>query len=116
MSADEPCSSRSPLIPLRSGQHNRCAKPFPWETAPGYLLRERDRIFGRKFVEQLEAIGIEKVLSAPRCPSQRAYVERAIGIIPRECLDHLIAFNEQSLHRHIQEFLNYIIAIARNCD
>jgi putative transposase len=51
--------------------------------------------------------GIKQVLSAPRSPWQRAYVERAIGTIRRECLDHLIAFNEQSLHRHIQEFLNY---------
>ena len=51
-------------------------------------------------------MGIKKVLSAPRSPSQRAYVERAIGTIRRECLDHLIAFNEQSLHPHIQEFLN----------
>jgi transposase InsO family protein len=50
------------------------------------VLRERDRIFGREFVEQLEAMGIKKVLSAPRSPSQRAYVERAIGTIRRECL------------------------------
>jgi putative transposase len=41
------------------------------------------------------------------CPRSRAYVERAIATIRRECLDHLIAFNEQSLHRHIQEFLTY---------
>lgn len=80
---------------------------FRWETEPGYLLRERDRIFGRAFVEQLEAVGIKKVLSAPRFSSQRAYVERAIGTVRRECLDHLIAFNEQSLHRHIQDCLNY---------
>jgi putative transposase len=37
-------------------------------------------------------MGIKKVLLAPRSPSQRAYVEREIGIIRRECLDHLIAF------------------------
>jgi hypothetical protein len=53
-------------------------------------------------------MGIKKVLSARRSPSQRAYVERAIGTIRGECLDHLIAFNEQSLHRHIQEFLNLL--------
>jgi hypothetical protein len=61
------------------------------------VLRERDRIFGREFVEQLEAMGIKKVLSATRFPSQRAYVERAIGTIRRECLDHLIASSEQAL-------------------
>ena len=80
---------------------------FPWDTAPRYLLRDRDRIFGREFVEQVKAMGIKQILSAPRSPWQRAYVERAIGTIRRECLDHLIVFNERSLHRHIQEFLDY---------
>jgi putative transposase len=49
---------------------------FPWNTAPRYLLRDRDQIFGHEFVEQGKAMGIEQVLSAPRSPWQRAYVER----------------------------------------
>ena len=64
---------------------------FPWETAPRYLLRDRDRIFGQDFVEQVKAMGIKQVLSAPRSPWQRAYVERLIGTIRRECLDHMIS-------------------------
>jgi transposase InsO family protein len=48
--------------------------------------------------------GIKQVLSAPRSPWRRAYLERAIGTIRRECLDHLIALNEQRLHRDFQEF------------
>jgi transposase InsO family protein len=56
---------------------------FPWDTAPRYLLRDRDRIFGRNFVDQVEAMGIKRVLSAPRLPWQRAYVERVIGSIRR---------------------------------
>ena len=80
---------------------------FPWDTAPRYLLRDRDRIFGQDFVEQVKAMGIKQVLSAPRSPWQRAYVERVIGTIRRECLDHMIVFNERSLHRHLQKFLNY---------
>jgi transposase InsO family protein len=48
---------------------------FPWESAPRYLLRDRDRIFGKDFVDQVQAIGIKQVLSAPRSPRQRAYVE-----------------------------------------
>jgi hypothetical protein len=39
-------------------------------------------------------MGIHEVLSTPRSPWQRAYVERVIGSIRRECLDHLIVFNE----------------------
>jgi transposase InsO family protein len=67
---------------------------FPWDTAPRYLLRDRDRIFGKEFVDQVKVMGIKQVLSAPRSPWQRAYVERVIGTIRRECLDHVIVFNE----------------------
>ena len=74
-------------------------KAFPWDSAPRYLLRDRDRIFGQDFVKQVKAMGIKQVLSAPRSPWQRAYVERVIGTIRRECLDHLIVFTERSLYR-----------------
>jgi transposase InsO family protein len=80
---------------------------FPWDTAPQYLLRDRDRIFGKDFVDQVKVMGIKQVLSAPRSPWQRAYVERVIGTIRRECLDHVIVFNEGSLRRHLQSFLDY---------
>jgi transposase InsO family protein len=52
---------------------------FPWDSAPGYLLRDRDQIFGKDFVDQVKALGIQPVLSAPRSPWQRAYVERLTG-------------------------------------
>jgi putative transposase len=80
---------------------------FPWDSAPRYLLRDRDRIFGQEFVDQVKALGIKQVLSAPRSPWQRAYVERVIGTIRRECLDHVIVFNQTSLSRHLQSFLDY---------
>ena len=80
---------------------------FPWDTAPRYLLRDRDGIFGRDFVTQLQAMGIKEVLSAPRSPWQRAYVERLIGTFRRECLDHMIVLNEASLYRHIKLFIAY---------
>ena len=80
---------------------------FPWDSAPRYLLRDRDRIFGHDFVEQVKAMGIKQLLSAPRSPWQRAYVERVIGTIRRECLDHMIVFNESSLFRHLQAFVGY---------
>jgi transposase InsO family protein len=52
-------------------------------------------------------MGIKEVLSAPRSPWQRAYVERVIGTIRRECLDHVIVLNEASLRRHVRSFLAY---------
>jgi putative transposase len=80
---------------------------FPRDSAPQYLLRDRDRIFGHNFVEQVKAMGIKQVLSAPRSPWHRAYVERVIGMIRREWLDHVIVFNEHSLHHHLEAFTTY---------
>jgi transposase InsO family protein len=65
------------------------------------------RIFGGEFTKNVKAMGITEVLSAPRSPWQRAYVERVIGTIRRECLDHVIVFNEASLYRHVRSFLAY---------
>ena len=80
---------------------------FPWDTTPRYLLRDRDRIFGDAFGKQVQDMGIEEVLSTPRSPWQRAYVERMIGTIRRECLDHVIVFNEASLNWYLKSFVTY---------
>jgi putative transposase len=80
-----------------TGQQLREA--FPFTPLPRYLLRDRDAIFGNDFREQVRHVGICEVLSAPRSPWQRAYVERVIGSIRRECLDHVIVFHERSLRR-----------------
>lgn len=80
---------------------------FPFDQIPRYLLRDRDGIFGSEFRKDVKAMGIQEVLSAPRSPWQRAYVERVIGTIRRECLDHVIVFSEASLYRHMKSFLDY---------
>jgi putative transposase len=80
---------------------------FPWDSGPQYLLRDRDRIFGSDFAEQLQDLGIRELLGAPGVPQQRAYIERVIGTIRRECLDHLIVVDEVSLLRHLKSFLAY---------
>ena len=94
---------------------------FPWETAPRYLLRDRDRIFGHEFVNQVKAMGIQQVLSAPQSPWQRAHIERLIGSIRRECLDHLIVFNERTSKRHLSAYATYYhatrthLALQKDC-
>jgi transposase InsO family protein len=80
---------------------------FPWDRAPRFLLRDRDGIFGADFSRQVQELGIQEVLGAPRAPRQRADIERVIGTIRRECLDHVIVFNEAALHRHLKLFLEY---------
>jgi putative transposase len=88
-----------------TGQQLREA--FPFDQLPRYLLRDRDRIFGDDFQEQLRDMGICEVLSAPRSPWQRAYVERVIGSIRRECLDHVIVFHENALRRTLHSYFDY---------
>jgi putative transposase len=80
---------------------------FPWETAPRYLLRDRDGIFGCAVADQVTAFGMAEVLSTPGSPWQRAYIERLIGTIRRECLDHLIVWSARSLRRHLTRFVTY---------
>jgi hypothetical protein len=72
---------------------------FPWDTAPRYLLRDRDESYGAEFCNRVEAIGITEVVTAPRSSWQNAYVERVIGSIRRECLDHIVISNERHLRR-----------------
>jgi hypothetical protein len=61
---------------------------FPWDTAPRYLIRDRDGVYGDRFRGRVTAMGINEVRIAPRSPWQSPYVERLIGSIRRECLDH----------------------------
>jgi transposase InsO family protein len=80
---------------------------FPWDSAPRYLLRDRDRIFGDDFTQQVRDMGIEQALCAPRSRWQRAFVERVIGTIRRECLDHVIILSEAALYRQVKLFVKY---------
>jgi len=88
-----------------TGQQLREA--FPFDQSPRFLLRDRDGIFGDDFRKQVNDMKIEEVLSAPRSPWQRAYVERVIGSIRRECLDHVIVFGEGSLRRTLSSYFSY---------
>ena len=79
-----------------------------------YLVPAR-RHCGGEFRKDVKAMGIEQVLSAPRAPWRRAYLERVAGTVRRECLDHVIVFNEASLHRHVKAFLDYYHETGSTC-
>src|SRR5271157_1686104 len=83
------------------------AEAFPWDTAPRYLLHDRDSIYGGPFRQRVGGMGVREVLTAPSSPWQNPYAERLIGSIRRECLDHLIVFNESSLRRTLKLYFNY---------
>ena len=80
---------------------------FPWEPPPKYLLRDRDKIYGAAFQNRVRNMGFEEILSAPRSPWQNPYVERLIGSIRREVLDHVIVLNERHLRRVVGKYLDY---------
>ena len=80
---------------------------FPWDQAPRYLIRDRDASYGTVFVQRLRSMGIRDRPISFRAPWQNAYVERLIGSIRRECLDHMIVFGEAHLRRILGAYADY---------
>ena len=80
---------------------------FPFDTAPRYLMRDRDSIYRERFRTRVKSLGIEEVISAPRSPWQNPYVERIIGSIRRECLNHVIILNERHLRKVLKSYASY---------
>jgi len=93
--------------PTAAWLSRQVTEAFPWDTAPRYLLRDRDASYGSDFCNRVEAMGIKEVITAPRSPWQNAYVERVIGSIRRECLDHIVIFNERHLRRVMSSYVDY---------
>jgi len=80
---------------------------FPWDGAPGYLIRDNDRIYGEPTLRRIRAIGIRDKPIAPASPWQNGFAERLIGSIRRECLDHLVVLSEAQLRRILQSYAEY---------
>ena len=78
-----------------------------WEVAPGYIVRDRDRVYGEAFIRRLRAMGIRDRPTAPRSPWQNAYAERLIGSIRREVLDHVVVFGERHLRHLLSSYMTY---------
>jgi transposase InsO family protein len=79
----------------------------PWEEAPSHLIRDRDGAFGPAYTHRIRAMGIRDHPTAPRSPWQNGHVERLIGSIRRECLDHLVVFDEVQLRRVPKSYASY---------
>ena len=93
--------------PTQDWLSRQMTEAFPWDTAPRYLLRDRDKSYGPAFRHRVRAMGITEVITAPRSPWQNPYAERLIGSIRRECLDHVIIFNERHLRRVLSSYFQY---------
>jgi len=80
---------------------------FPFASPPKYLVRDRDGIYGLEFQRRAEALGLEEIRIAPRSPWQSPYVERLIGSVRRDCLDHVIVLNQAHLRRLLKAYFAY---------
>jgi putative transposase len=80
---------------------------FPDDSAPSYLLRDRDQVYGQQFRRRVKRMGIDEVLTAPHSPWQNPVAERLIGSIRRDCLDHVIVLSERHLRRILTRYLAY---------
>jgi transposase InsO family protein len=80
---------------------------FPWDGAPGYMIRDRDRIYGTVVTRRLRAMGIRDKPIAPASPWQNGFAERLIGSIRRECSDHVIVLGEEHLRRILKSYADY---------
>jgi len=80
---------------------------FPWDMAPGYMIRDRDRVYGTVVTRRLRAMGIRDKPIAPASPWQNGFAERLIGSIRRECLDHIIVLGEVHLRRILKSYARY---------
>jgi len=84
---------------------------FPWTEAPRYLIRDRDAVYGQVVTRRLKSMGIRDRPTAPRSPWQNGYVERLIGSIRRECLDHVVVVGEAHLCRILKAYVSYYNAV-----
>ena len=100
---------------------HQMTEAFPWDTAPRYLLRDRDASYGQAFRDRIQVMGIKEVVTAARSPWQNAYVERIIGSVRRKCLDHVIIFGERHLRGVLSSYFQYYhktrthLALDKDC-
>ena len=80
---------------------------FPWDEAPRYLIRDRDTSYGVAVIRRLRAMGIRDRPISPRSPWQNGHVERLIGSIRHECLDHVVALGEGHVRHLLANYQAY---------
>jgi transposase InsO family protein len=93
--------------PTSSWLAQQITEAFPWESAPHYLIRDNDGAYGQVFRQRLRSMGILDRPTSLRSPWQNGRVERLIGSIRRECLDHVIIFNARHLRRTMRTYVDY---------
>jgi transposase InsO family protein len=80
---------------------------FPFDTAPRYLIRDRDGTYSESFRRRVRSLDIEEILTEPRSPWQNPYAERVIRTLRRECMDHVIVLHERHLRRVLRDYIDF---------
>ena len=93
--------------PTAAWTAQQVVEALPWNEVPRYLLRDRDSIYGAVFQQRVRHMGIDEVVITPRSPWQNPYVERLIGSICRNCLDHIIILHKRHLKRVLSNYFSY---------
>ena len=93
--------------PTAAWTAQQVVEAFPEDSAPRWLLRDRDSIYDDQVRRRIASLGITEVIASPRSPWQNPDVERVIGSIRRECLDHVIILNQRHLRRMLRAYLGY---------
>ena len=97
------------------------SQAFPEQSAPKYLVPDRDAIFGEAFRRRIQNMGIEQVVTAARSPWQNPFCERLVGSVRRECLEHVIVLGENHLRAILREYFAYYhrwrthLSLAKDC-
>ena len=94
-------------IPTDAWTARQLPEIFPWASRGMALLRDRGSVYASEFRGRLKSLGVRDIMTQARSPWQGGHVERLIGSIRRECLDHVIVFNEKHLMRVMEEFVRY---------
>ena len=93
--------------PTQNWLANEVTDTFSRHPRPNYLIRDRDRSYGRKFSERVKELGIQEHVTRKQSPWENMYAERVIWTIRRECLDHVIILSEGHLRRVLNKYVDY---------
>jgi len=93
--------------PTAAWTTQQIVEAFPDDSAPSYLLRDRDSVYGHVFRQRLKGRAVGEALTAPHSPWQNPFAERLIGSIRRACLNHVVVLGEQHLRRTLARYFAY---------
>jgi transposase InsO family protein len=115
-------NSRRKVIHFNTTEHpiakwtaQQIIEAFPWDTKPEYLLKDRDSIYGNYFRQRVRSMDIKEVITSPGSPWQNPYVERLIGSVRRECLNHIIVLSEKRLLKILSSYFIYYNQDRTHC-